>query len=339
MEEEIVLMEENDIEEINIEEENYSGKPYVLPIASADTLGGIKVGNNLTIDEDGTLNATGGGSGTSGDLSNLKYNYVVDGERLYVDRVNGNDETGDGTESKPFKTLERFFDVANYIDGGRNDIRCYIVSAGVYTITKQSINHLTIHITGLVEGVILKFTTDRDMKFYECHTNLNNLTIQYPNATEFAFDGGSFSILNCTFEGEIRTYSCGGKMESVTMNNIQCHETNISLWKTNITNTKPSLSPYYFNTSTARIYGTTTFAELSSSGIGNDGLIASNNSRVTIQFTPANKTNKYNYGIYANGSIFIMSSARLEAFKNRFISGIGYGDTKNLYMTDTLTLM
>lgn len=61
MEEEIVLMEENDIEEINIEEENYSGKPYELPIASKDVLGGIKVGENLTIDEDGTLNATGGG--------------------------------------------------------------------------------------------------------------------------------------------------------------------------------------------------------------------------------------------------------------------------------------
>ena len=63
MEEEIVLMEENDIEEINIEEENYSGKPYVLPIASKDVLGGIKVGENLTIDEDGTLNAQAGGSG------------------------------------------------------------------------------------------------------------------------------------------------------------------------------------------------------------------------------------------------------------------------------------
>jgi hypothetical protein len=38
---------------------------YVLPIASNTVLGGIKVGNNLTIDSDGTLNATGGGgSGT-----------------------------------------------------------------------------------------------------------------------------------------------------------------------------------------------------------------------------------------------------------------------------------
>lgn len=31
---------------------------YVLPIASADTLGGIKIGENLTIEPDGTLNAS-----------------------------------------------------------------------------------------------------------------------------------------------------------------------------------------------------------------------------------------------------------------------------------------
>lgn len=34
--------------------------PYTLPVATTTTLGGIKVGKNLTIDEDGTLNATGG---------------------------------------------------------------------------------------------------------------------------------------------------------------------------------------------------------------------------------------------------------------------------------------
>lgn len=43
---------------------NGEGGSYTLPIASSDTLGGIKVGSNLTIEEDGTLNATGGG-GTS----------------------------------------------------------------------------------------------------------------------------------------------------------------------------------------------------------------------------------------------------------------------------------
>lgn len=39
------------------------GSDYELPIASATTLGGIKVGANLTIDEDGTLNAVGSGTG------------------------------------------------------------------------------------------------------------------------------------------------------------------------------------------------------------------------------------------------------------------------------------
>lgn len=35
---------------------------YTLPPATSSTLGGIKVGSNLSISPDGTLNATGGGS-------------------------------------------------------------------------------------------------------------------------------------------------------------------------------------------------------------------------------------------------------------------------------------
>ena len=41
---------------------------YTLPIASANTLGGIKVGNNLSIDSNGVLSATGGGGGGSSPL-------------------------------------------------------------------------------------------------------------------------------------------------------------------------------------------------------------------------------------------------------------------------------
>lgn len=51
------------------------GGDYVLPIASANSLGGIKVGQNLSIDADGTLNVTGGGGGGSsleGDISIFK---------------------------------------------------------------------------------------------------------------------------------------------------------------------------------------------------------------------------------------------------------------------------
>ena len=51
------------MDEINIEEItphiniDTATRTYHLPIASADTLGGIKVGNNLSIEEDGTLSA------------------------------------------------------------------------------------------------------------------------------------------------------------------------------------------------------------------------------------------------------------------------------------------
>lgn len=38
------------------------GSSYTLPTASAETLGGIKVGSNLSIDESGVLSASGGGS-------------------------------------------------------------------------------------------------------------------------------------------------------------------------------------------------------------------------------------------------------------------------------------
>ena len=39
------------------------GGSYVLPVASSDTLGGIKVGEGLSIDENGVLSSEGGGSG------------------------------------------------------------------------------------------------------------------------------------------------------------------------------------------------------------------------------------------------------------------------------------
>lgn len=45
---------------------------YTLPIASIETLGGIKVGAGLTISEQGTLSATGGGTADSVDWENIQ---------------------------------------------------------------------------------------------------------------------------------------------------------------------------------------------------------------------------------------------------------------------------
>jgi cytoskeletal protein CcmA (bactofilin family) len=59
-----------------------------LPIASSTTLGGIKVGENLTISEDGTLSSTGGGGGT-GDVSAAGDNTFT-GENTFNGVVNLN---------------------------------------------------------------------------------------------------------------------------------------------------------------------------------------------------------------------------------------------------------
>lgn len=42
------------------------GGSYVLPPATANRLGGVKVGSGLEVDEDGTLSTTGGGGGSGG---------------------------------------------------------------------------------------------------------------------------------------------------------------------------------------------------------------------------------------------------------------------------------
>lgn len=67
---------------------------HLAQIASKDKLGHVKVGKNLTIDPDGTLNATASTS-IEATKSNLDW---------YVD-PNGNDETGNGTSAKPFRTI------------------------------------------------------------------------------------------------------------------------------------------------------------------------------------------------------------------------------------------
>ena len=47
------------------------GKDYELPIASANTLGGIKVGAGLTVSDEGTLSATGGGTADAVEWDNV----------------------------------------------------------------------------------------------------------------------------------------------------------------------------------------------------------------------------------------------------------------------------
>lgn len=67
------------------------GEPYELPVASADTLGGIKVGANLSITPEGVLSASGGGGG-AGEITNVVVESSDLGLTVGVNGVNSDPE-------------------------------------------------------------------------------------------------------------------------------------------------------------------------------------------------------------------------------------------------------
>ena len=62
------------------------GGSYTLPPATASTLGGVKVGQNLTVEADGTLNATGGGGA---DKANTNLDNLVEDAKMSVSNLLG----------------------------------------------------------------------------------------------------------------------------------------------------------------------------------------------------------------------------------------------------------
>ena len=72
----------------NITEEDIAkwNETYTLPIATADALGGIKIGENLTIDENGVVSASGGGGSTyeAGDNIVIENNVIDTKVHFYI---------------------------------------------------------------------------------------------------------------------------------------------------------------------------------------------------------------------------------------------------------------
>lgn len=62
---------------------------YSLPVAGADTLGGVKVGNGLSIDENGVLSADGGGGSSDVLIGTVTTNENVSMLGSYLQYFNG----------------------------------------------------------------------------------------------------------------------------------------------------------------------------------------------------------------------------------------------------------
>ena len=61
---------------------NSTDTKYTLPVASSTTLGGIKVGDNLSITEDGTLSATGGSSEPPANMVTTDTTQTITGAKI-----------------------------------------------------------------------------------------------------------------------------------------------------------------------------------------------------------------------------------------------------------------
>jgi len=60
------------------------GGGYVLPVATASRLGGVKIGSGISVEEDGTISASGGGSGEIKNLDNGMLSHVTDSSYITV---------------------------------------------------------------------------------------------------------------------------------------------------------------------------------------------------------------------------------------------------------------
>ena len=62
---------------VNFKRAAGGGGGYVLPVASVSTLGGVKVGSNLSIDASGVLSATGGGSSDYDPVGRVVFDVIL----------------------------------------------------------------------------------------------------------------------------------------------------------------------------------------------------------------------------------------------------------------------
>lgn len=96
---------------------------YSLPTASADTLGGVKVGSGLAINN-GVLSATGGGTADSVDWSNVQNRPT---------KLSEFTNDGDGTSGSAFATED-------YVDENGGKIDVIKVNGSTQTITNKAVD-------------------------------------------------------------------------------------------------------------------------------------------------------------------------------------------------------
>ena len=145
---------------------NDSGFITAIPTASANTLGGIKVGDNLSITEDGTLSATGGGSApanmvttdTAQTITGIKTFGGTDLSKILLEGSESLISFRQNSDSLPTTLIGGFFD-----------------SNGKKSITIGSKDHetLSLNAKSVQDGSGNKFLTSGNVTAYITKTYVN----------------------------------------------------------------------------------------------------------------------------------------------------------------------
>ena len=151
-------------------------------------------------------------------------NYHQYSPRYYLDGVNGSDDNDGLTEGTAFKTLEHFLELLNR---GMVDIRCFIISPGIYTISKTTVEASTVHITARVAGVIIQY--DGGGTYYNSHLNFQGLdannpitfTSQITSDNMTYFENCATKLANVVFENINPIQFYGGYVDSTNVTYTQ----------------------------------------------------------------------------------------------------------------------
>lgn len=163
---------------VNFKKAAGGGGSYVLPVASASTLGGVKVGSNLSIDANGVLSATGGG-GVNYNTEEQIVGTWIDGKPLYQKTVQFTLPSSSGVQAYsylsdiPFSNINILVEITGYV----------VASSGWRTnygyVNAQSKVALGIDWNKTSEQIFLHVTSDPPTASQQA-----TLTFQYTKTTD-----------------------------------------------------------------------------------------------------------------------------------------------------------
>lgn len=250
---------------------------------------------------------------------------------MHVDPNLGSDEN-DGTDGKPFKTLDRAIDELNR---GRNDVRIFLDRAGEYTFSKAFFNGVGLHIhAGNTRSDTPAYTPElyivrsvaRDSAgspirtvVYNSHINFKGITLDTPTTTFCYADNTLWTTDHCIFKCP-RWQINGGAFSSTNDSYEKLFASSANGYVSNIhiTNTDYNQRGMYFAECTVGIAGTITYDRLPAQGTTESNCaLQVEKSTIHCSASFTDHTLKYYHsGIYCRDSIFISANTRFTEFQD-----------------------